>query len=239
MSESAQDNKLSINNGADYGAAQKARLRFLHGITRVVAARFNKPRVVEVGAYPGTYARYMERELVLLDAIDIVADSIPEENRRLYRRLISYDLESKLPAEFDGSYDVVLSFAVIEHLVTDPLLYLENCYRLLQPAGRLVIQTPNKSYLIHRIKSVLGMTVDETPLSAFQTKRREGFYGHVLLYNLDELGQMLEHVGFVVEQGQYFNSYNGASVVKRLLVKMFSVIPTWRNQMVLVGRKMP
>lgn len=51
--------------------------------------------------------------------------------------LISAD--GRVP-EPDGSFDAVLSTQVLEH-VRDPRLYVEECWRLLRPGGRLLMST--------------------------------------------------------------------------------------------------
>jgi SAM-dependent methyltransferase len=50
------------------------------------------------------------------------------------------DARGNLPGEATGSYDVVLSTQVLEH-VADPERYLAEAYRLLRPGGALVVTT--------------------------------------------------------------------------------------------------
>lgn len=47
--------------------------------------------------------------------------------------------DGRLPVD-GGVYDLVLSTQVLEH-VTDPALYLAECYRVLKPGGSLVLST--------------------------------------------------------------------------------------------------
>jgi SAM-dependent methyltransferase len=51
----------------------------------------------------------------------------------------SYQADARLPPEA-SNYDCVLSTQVLEH-VEDPDLYLRECYRVLQPGGRLILTT--------------------------------------------------------------------------------------------------
>ncbi len=53
---------------------------------------------------------------------------------------LAFDAKGNLPGEPDGSYDVVLSTQVLEH-VADPERYLAEAYRLLPPGGALVLTT--------------------------------------------------------------------------------------------------
>ncbi len=47
--------------------------------------------------------------------------------------------DGRLPLE-DGGFDTVLSTQVLEH-VADPGVYLEECFRVLRPGGRLLLST--------------------------------------------------------------------------------------------------
>ena len=56
-------------------------------------------------------------------------------------RLVRSDLNDLLPLA-DGSTDVVMSLAVIEHLV-EPLRHLQESFRVLRPGGQLLLTTPS------------------------------------------------------------------------------------------------
>ena len=53
---------------------------------------------------------------------------------------LTLDADGLLPGEADGSYDVVLSTQVLEH-VPDAPRYLAEAYRLLRPGGALIVTT--------------------------------------------------------------------------------------------------
>jgi len=52
---------------------------------------------------------------------------------------VRIQVDGRIP-EPDGSFDAVLSTQVLEH-VEDPTVYLDECFRLLRPGGRLLLST--------------------------------------------------------------------------------------------------
>jgi len=82
----------------------------------------------------------------------------------------------------DGSLDVLASFEVIEHLF-DPRAFLRKCNALLAPGGLLVISSPNSSGFD---AIVLGEKWGSFDL------------GHLNLFNLDSLSDLLQASGFRV-----------------------------------------
>jgi SAM-dependent methyltransferase len=82
----------------------------------------------------------------------------------------------------EGSLDVLASFEVIEHLF-DPRSFLAKCNALLAPGGLLVISCPNSAGFD---AIVLGDKWGSFDL------------GHLNLFNLDSLSELLHACGFTV-----------------------------------------
>ncbi len=86
-----------------------------------------------------------------VDGIDYSAASIDKANQvygdaKVSRRVA--DLATEIP---EPSYDLVVSFQVIEHLV-DPETYFRFAIASCQPGGRIAIVTPNVDRLDNRIR---------------------------------------------------------------------------------------
>ena len=54
----------------------------------------------------------------------------------------------------DNNFDVITHFEVIEHLL-NPLLAMEECYRILKKGGRMYLTTPNDYSLIYKLEHLL------------------------------------------------------------------------------------
>jgi SAM-dependent methyltransferase len=79
----------------------------------------------------------------------------------------------------DGAVDVVVNFQVIEHL-WDQAQFVAECFRVLRPAGLLMVSTPN------RITFSPGR---DTPINPFHTRE----------LNAAELTELLTDAGFALE----------------------------------------
>ena len=80
-------------------------------------------------------------------------DKIPAVINRLKSEYSQYDFRQMVIPPFqdlgDDSFDVVVSFQVIEHLDQD-LEFLKEIYRVLKPGGKALITTPNIKNSISR-----------------------------------------------------------------------------------------
>ena len=86
-------------------------------------------RVLDYGCGVVAYRRLFPAEL------DYVAADLPGNPQAT----LLLEPDGTVPAE-DGSFDAVLSTQVLEH-VTDPALYVSECFRVLRPGGRLLLST--------------------------------------------------------------------------------------------------
>lgn len=105
-------------------------------------------RVLDLGCGSGYGAHRLSRVAAAVDAVDYSATSI-EYARAQFRQqnLNFYTADACSPSLFDflpeKSYDVIVSFDVIEHLERY-FDYLDNVTRLLRPGGRFLVGCPNR-----------------------------------------------------------------------------------------------
>jgi SAM-dependent methyltransferase len=106
-------------------------------------------------------------------------------------RLVNVEQEP-FPFKSDA-FDVVLFCEVIEHLLMDPLAALREINRVLRPAGRLVLTTPNVNRLENVLNMISGANIYD-PYSGY------GPYGrHNREYNKHELARLLKFAGFEID----------------------------------------
>jgi 2-polyprenyl-3-methyl-5-hydroxy-6-metoxy-1,4-benzoquinol methylase len=113
------------------------------------------------------------------------------------------DMTERFPFN-DDTFDYLLNSEGIEHL-PDQFAFLEECYRVLKPGGKLVITTPNLLSLRARMAFLLTGNrafksfVDEvTSVWGYDGKRL--YHGHAFLINYFQLRYMLWHTGFRVKE---------------------------------------
>jgi ubiquinone/menaquinone biosynthesis C-methylase UbiE len=99
-------------------------------------------RVLDLGCGTGDLAADLARAGAHVTAADVAQPALDRAARRhpeLQLRLIAID--GPLPFE-DGTFDIVLSSEVIEH-VADTARWLSEVRRVLAPRGRLLLTTPS------------------------------------------------------------------------------------------------
>jgi ubiquinone/menaquinone biosynthesis C-methylase UbiE len=82
------------------------------------------------------------REIVGVDVADHVVEYANNKYAKNNCRFVKYDGRT-LPFE-SNTFDIVVSFQVIEH-IDDDYAFVAEIHRVLKPGGRLVLTTPNKA----------------------------------------------------------------------------------------------
>jgi 2-polyprenyl-3-methyl-5-hydroxy-6-metoxy-1,4-benzoquinol methylase len=88
----------------------------------------------------------------------------------------------------DNYYDTIVLNHVIEHLY-DTLDVIKECFRVLKPNGKLIIATPNTNSWMFRFKFKQNWFSLQPP-------------GHLQLFNLKNLSNILHKQGFEIERGK-------------------------------------
>ncbi len=106
--------------------------------------RTRRLRIVEVGSGLGYLTFAMHRAGYDACGLELSAVAVDQARAR-FGDLYRVGDVTDLPADLEGSADVVVMLELIEH-VTDPVAVLGGIRRLLRPGGSALITTPNKSF---------------------------------------------------------------------------------------------
>lgn len=116
-----------------------------------------------------------------------------------------HDLADPLPFP-DGSFDLVVCNAVIEHLQGIHRQVFAEAFRVLAPAGSFVFTTPNLASLLKRVRFLFGRSPNWDLKDFFDSGRE--FTGHSREFTIAECRKMLEWSGFrpsaVMSKTSYF-----------------------------------
>ena len=99
-------------------------------------------------------------------------------------------------------YSIVVLAEVLEHLYTAPSLVLRFVASLIEPGGRLVLQTPNALSLAKRVKPWLGIHPYE------RIRENPENPGHFREYTARELREDLEIAGLRVESTDFVHYFD-------------------------------
>lgn len=159
-------------------------------------------RILEYGAIP----LLMTAALAALDykvhAVDIQPQRFAAAIADLGLDVTRCDVESEPVPFAGGEFDAVLFNELFEHLRIDPIFTLREAFRVLKPAGVLLLSTPNlRSY--RGIRNLLvrnqGHAVSAGVYEQYQKLETLGHMGHVREYTTREVQDFLGRVGFRLE----------------------------------------
>lgn len=115
-------------------------------------APLDHKRILDVGCGLGMYVRKMRRFSDEVYGVDIDPEKVATASAELPN--IQVAPAEKLPFP-SGSFDVILSHEVIEH-VDDDAQALREAYRCLAPGGRLVVFCPNRLWFFETHGAYFG-----------------------------------------------------------------------------------
>jgi len=160
-------------------------------ITIEFAKKFSGKRVLEIGCGRG------ERIKLFADAgcntytIDIT-DLRNEDLLSGYSFLIG---DGRNPPFKNEIFEAVVSFDVIEHIDND-ISFLSENYRICKNGGMLVLGTPNRNRLSHKLRQILGKRI-LYPLKIGKVCL------HLIEYDMAGLAELVNRAGFKVIKEEY------------------------------------
>ncbi len=134
-------------------------------------------KVLEIGSSTGFMLSALRPHVSSVTGIE------PNRLYADYARELEIPTLSDLAEAKSGRYDLILAYYVLEHL-RDPVEYLKDLCKLLNPGGRLAVEVPN---------------VDDALVRFYQLESFDRFYwqkAHYYYYSHETLALALERAGF-------------------------------------------
>jgi SAM-dependent methyltransferase len=155
------------------------------GVSKFIAHYKPDASLIDVGCGNGAFLKYVRNRNphLSLTGIDIARNE-PAEGVRF----IQGDV---LAAEFDRQYDVVVSLAVIEH-VLDVKNFIKCLHSLCSPHGFVIVMTLNERSTLYKVARLLRNLGFEGPFERLYSKH------HLHHFTPSSLRLLLESNGFSV-----------------------------------------
>lgn len=143
-------------------------------------------RVLEPGCGEGrgiSVLSGLADEYVAMDKIGTVISKLKEQHKHVDFRQSVFPPFDNLP---DDSFDVVISFQVIEHIQNDRQ-FLAEIHRVLKPGGKAIITTPNIKMTLSRnpwhVREYTGEELKELASTIFSDVQMKGIAGNDKVMN--------------------------------------------------------
>lgn len=143
--------------------------------------------ILDIGCGKGDYTYFFGKRNKVI-GIDL--QNVVKEKYRNFNFQIA-DATS-LPFQ-DNTFDVIISFDVIEHIENDKKMMTES-YRVLKKGGKIFFGTPNKTRLSHFLLKLIGKRV-KYPLDLGESNEL-GKIIHIREYTSKELEKLIKGAGF-------------------------------------------
>jgi 2-polyprenyl-3-methyl-5-hydroxy-6-metoxy-1,4-benzoquinol methylase len=181
----------------------KAGIQLLDLVERIVCQQPQVRTICELGCGGGSLvSRLAARSFSVtgVDASDVLLASAAKHHASDKVTLVRGVIGELPPISLAGTFDLVVSSDVIEHLL-QPALLIRDAHRLLRPGGRLVVGTPYHGYFKNVAISLLGKW------DSHHHVHFDG--GHIKYFSVRTLSAMLMLEGFEVERMHYFGRAPG------------------------------
>lgn len=158
--------------------------------------------VLDVGCAQGTLALMLAERGHRVTAVDLRPEFLAYAESRHTHGEIRFVAGNVLQDEFAGAFDLVFANQIIEHLVYPDQL-LQQLKKRLKPGGRLVITTPNGSYVKNALPSYKQLG---DPKAWEHLQFTADGDGHFYAYLREELVEIFNAAGLTQVQARFFES---------------------------------
>jgi SAM-dependent methyltransferase len=158
--------------------------------------------VLDVGCAQGTLALMLAEKGHRVTAVDLRSEFLDYARSRYERGEVRFIQANVLADQLEGQFDFVFANQIIEHLVY-PSQLVDSLRKLLRPGGRLVVTTPNHSYIKNSLPSYRELG-DASQFEHLQNTADGD--GHFYAYSAEELASVFANAGMRNIRVQHFET---------------------------------
>lgn len=173
--------RVSATDHSDNYVLQRSIFAYLE------AAKLVKGTVLEIGTGSGYGVNYLApsvSKFVTIDKFKCNVDFKTYPNVEFRQQTVP-----PLEGLADNSFDFVVTFQVIEHIVNDNY-FVKEIHRVLKPGGKLIVTTPNRIMSLSRnpwhIREYKPHELTALLSSCFNTITKQGVYGNKVVMDYYE-----------------------------------------------------
>ena len=152
-------------------------------------------RVLDVACSRGYLGKLIRDRGNYVTGVD-VSHTAGEMAGQVLDDIFIFDVQGDWPSELNGSYDLAVLAAIIEH-VFDPVALLKRTAGVLKPDGKMILTTPNFFSWRNRLTFLFGR---------FRYTEQGDFdFGHIRWFDYRYLKEVLSESGFkITREAHYF-----------------------------------
>lgn len=177
----------------------------------------NDKNILDIGCYNGTFLSLIKNRNNNFFGIEASEWGLNKSRQKgIEVNQYFFDDKTRLPYA-DGFFDVVVAGEIIEHIY-DTNFFLEEIQRILKPAGKLILSTPNIASLGRRIFLLFGIN----PIIELSPNEPDSS-GHIRYFTSKSLRQLLEKHKFKIlsSQSDCVNFSSNGKIKSAFLAKIF------------------
>lgn len=207
--------KLPFRDQNSVGFFRKSAHGRYSKIQKMVRGLEHKGVVADIGCYGAALGPYLEEAgCNRIEGFDLDENSLSAASK-VYDEVYRWDAETEVAPVDPRRYDVVIAAEIIEHLL-DVDHFLNQVHSILQPAGHLIITTPNLASLNNRVRLLFGTMPFNAPALSYSTHSKGVDPAHLRIGTAREWKKVFRAFRFRVDRVEGVSLFSFLAILDKV-----------------------